>query len=77
MKLRSVTYNPESDKWYTFESLPDNKRDILVYSLDLGTTCAYYDEKVSLFWVYKWNQFIEPKYWREIPRYDSKVSLQG
>lgn len=70
MKLQSVNFVKNNSEWYSKEYLPNSKRDILLYSLELGTSEGYYDSSVELFWVYKWKQYIMPEYWRELPRYD-------
>lgn len=66
----SVEYKPNNSKWYSPEYLPDNWRIILMYVPELGTLPGiYYGEK----WiVYKMNCEVNPLYWREMPRYESK-----
>lgn len=69
MKLQSVKFEENNNKWYSIEYLPNNSREILIYSPELGTSNGYYNKNVELFWIYKWQQYIKPQYWREIPRY--------
>ena len=69
MKLQSVKYNEGNDKWYSPESVPDNSREILLYVLEFGTTSGYFskDKWYSL----RYNCEVDPKGWREMPRYES------
>ena len=72
MKLQSVKYS-ESNQWYSPEYVPDNPRSILLYTQEGGTAEGKYDNGE---WIqYRWNCKVHPKFWREMPRYDSKNSL--
>ena len=43
MKLQSVKYIEGNNNWYSIEYIPDNKREILLYVLEFGTTSGYFD----------------------------------
>ena len=74
MKLASVKYN-NSEHWYTPEYLPDNPRDILIYTKEFGTTSGYYLIDENKWYSFRWSCFIEPVFWREMPRYESKDNI--
>lgn len=71
MKIQEISYS-KSDKWYSPEYIPDNRRDILIYTEEGGTSEGYYFK--DSWYIYKWNCKVTPKYWREIPRYESTNS---
>lgn len=75
MKLASVKYDPTSENWYSTEYLPDTPRSILVYTVEGGTAEGYYNPVSEKWFHFRWNCFITPTYWREMPRYESKNSL--
>ena len=70
MKLQSVKYDCDSEVWYTIENLPDNPREILIYTKEFGTTSGCY--KTDHWYLFRWNCFINnPVSWREMPRYEN------
>lgn len=66
MKLQSVKFDKNSDKWYSSEYLPDNLRDVLIYTPETGTSVGYYNQK---WYSYKYLN-LNITYWREMPRYE-------
>ena len=75
MKLQSVKYNEHNDKWYSLEYIPDNPREILLYTKEFGTTSGYYMINDESWYSLRWDSVVNPLYWREMPRYESKNSL--
>lgn len=69
MKLRSVEYS-NSNEWYSIESIPDNPREILIHTKDFGTTAGYYQNETNKWFSFRWQCFINPIKWRELPRYE-------
>lgn len=73
MKLQSVKYS-ESNQWYSTEFIPDNPRNILLYTVEGGTAEGKYENNGE--WIqYRWNCKVNPKFWREMPRYEHKNSI--
>lgn len=67
MKLQSVRYE-NSNLWYSCESIPDNPRSIILYTLEGGEAEGKYENGK---WIqYRWNCEVNPVYWREMPRYN-------
>lgn len=66
MKLASVKFS-DSDRWYSTEYVPDNPRSILLYTEEGGTGEGKYEN--CEWFQYKWNCKVNPKFWREMPRY--------
>lgn len=75
MKLTSVKYDENNlEKWYSNEYLPDNRRDVLIYTPESATSVGFHNQ--TGWWDYKWDEYVDVKYWRELPRYnDSYNSL--
>jgi hypothetical protein len=73
MKLQSVKYIEGNNNWYSVEYIPDNKREILLYVLEFGTTSGYFDR--DKWYSLRYNCEVIPLTWREMPRYESKNSL--
>lgn len=72
MKLKSVKYE-NTDSWFEIDHIPDNPRSILLYTSEGGEAEGKYENGK---WIqYRWNCEVNPKYWREMPRYESKSSL--
>ena len=73
MKLTTVKYNKDNNRWYSSDMIPDNPRSILLYTEEGGTAEGKYENDT---WIqYRWSCKIIPKYWREMPRYEGKNSL--
>lgn len=75
MILQRLKYNPDDIEWHSVESVPTNKRDILMYVPEHGTTLGFYNPELFSWYDYKWECTSEPICWREIPRYEVKVSF--
>lgn len=75
MKLQTIKYVENNNKWYSLEFIPDNPREILLYTKDFGTTVGYYLIDEEKWYSFRWSCFVDPLYWREIPRYDCKNSI--
>lgn len=75
MKLQSIKYQKNNDKWYSSEFIPDNPRSVLVYTEDGGTAEASFNTKTNIWTQFRWNCEVTPLMWREIPRYDSECNL--
>ena len=72
MKLANVKYS-NSDRWYSIEYVPDNPRNILLYTYEGGVAEGNYQNGK---WIqYRWNCEVNPVSWREMPKYESKSSL--
>lgn len=66
MKLVSVEYK-NSDCWYGAEYVPNNPRDIILYTQEDGEAEGRYEDGK---WIhYKWNCEVKPLAWREMPRW--------
>jgi len=69
MKLASVKYDKDSEKWYTPEYLPDTPRSIILHTTEGGSAEGKYEKGE---WIqYRWNCKVTPLYWRELPRYNN------
>lgn len=67
MKLASVKYDENSERWYTPDYLPDTPRSIILHTTEGGSAEGKYEKGE---WVqYRWNCKITPLYWREMPRW--------
>lgn len=67
MKLASVKYDSDSERWYTPEYLPDNPRSIILYTLEGNEAEGKYENGK---WVqFRWNCEVKPLCWREMPRW--------
>lgn len=67
MKLQSVKYDANLEKWYSSEYLPNNPRSIILYTLEGGEAEGKYENGK---WIqYRWSCEVEPLYWREMPRW--------
>lgn len=67
MKLASVKYDENSERWYTPEYLPDTPRSIILHTTEGGSAEGKYEKGE---WIqYRWNCKITPLYWREMPRW--------
>ena len=75
MKLASVRYDSLSEKWYTIEYLPDTPISIILYTEEGGSAEGYYDINKDVWIQYRWSCKVRPKCWREMPRYESSISL--
>jgi len=74
MKLQSVEYDENNNRWYSAEFIPNNPREVVLYTREFGTTSGYY--MCNEWYLLRWNSNIKPLFWREMPRYDeSKGSL--
>ena len=72
MKLQSVKYS-NSEKWNSTEYIPDNPRSILVFTEEGGVAEASYQNGK---WIqFRWHCEVNPLYWREMPKYESKDSF--
>lgn len=68
MKLASVRYSQDSDRWYSTEYIPSNSRNILVYSPEFGTSIGCYSDE-SFKDLFRIREEVNIIYWREMPRY--------
>lgn len=69
MKLASVKYDKDSERWYTPEYLPDTPRSIILHTTEGGSAEGKYEKGE---WIqYRWNCKVTPLYWRELPRYNN------
>lgn len=69
MKLASVKYDKDSERWYTPEYLPDTPRSIILHTIEGGSAEGKYEKGE---WIqYRWNCKVTPLYWRELPRYNN------
>lgn len=67
MKLASVKYDENSERWYTPDYLPDTPRSIILHTTEGGSAEGKYEKGE---WIqYRWNCKITPLYWREMPRW--------
>lgn len=67
MKLASVKYDENSERWYTPEYLPDTPRSIILHTTEGGSAEGKYEKGE---WIqYRWNCKVTPLYWREMPRW--------
>lgn len=71
----SIKYDKTSDKWYNPEYIPDNPRNILLYSEDTRVTEGFYDTKHNRWHCFKWDCDVIPLKWRELPYYDSNGNI--
>lgn len=69
----SVKYQPNNNEWYDETYLPDNRRDVLIYYPESGTSIGFYSH--NKWYDYKFDEYVNIKYWREIPRYESNNNL--
>lgn len=74
MKLKHVKFE-NVDNWHNTDYLPDTPREILLYTEDFGTTSGYYQSITDGWFSFRWQCYVYPIYWREMPRYDSKSNL--
>ena len=68
MKLANVKYE-NCDSWFNTEYIPDNPRNIIIYTAEGGSAEGYYDTTKDKWFQYKWNCYVNPIAWREMPRY--------
>lgn len=61
-------FEENGESWFSSEYIPDNKRDIIIYSKEFGTTMGYYDN--NSFYHKIWKQPVRIIAWREMPHYD-------
>lgn len=72
MKLMNVKFIENNEIWYSEEYLPDNRRDVLIYTPESGTSVGFHTLKG--WWDYKWDEYVDVKFWRELPRYNGNNS---
>lgn len=70
MKLASVKYDENSERWYTPDYLPDTPRSIILHTTEGGSAEGKYEKGE---WIqYRWNCKVTPLYWREMPRWKQR-----
>ena len=72
MKLISVEYSNNND-WYDIEHLPNNPRNILLFTKEGGSAEGKYEN--GKWFQYRWNCHVNPIAWRELPRYDCNNNI--
>lgn len=73
MKLQHVKFE-NNDKWYSTDYLPDTPREILLYTEDFGLASGYYQDETDKWFSFRWQCYVYPIYWREMPRYNGNTN---